>query len=214
MTSLANFAPMVYPIVVYGDPVLRKRAEDIPHNGFDVAALAADMFETMYAAHGIGLAAPQIGKSVRMFVVDGTGLEDEPNMQDFKKVFINPTILEEFNQPWDFEEGCLSIPTIREDVIRKDKIKIEYLDRSFKKHTKEFTGLTARVIQHEYDHIEGKLFIDRIKPLKRTLLKDYSSKRFIGSNKTDTRQYEIVVRNNKQQPISIIIEDQFHIHLI
>jgi len=162
---------MVYPIVVYGDPVLRKRAEDIPHNGLDVAALAADMFETMYAAHGIGLAAPQIGKSVRLFIVDGTTLEEEPDLKDFKKVFINPVMLEEFSDPWEFEEGCLSIPNIREKISRKAKLKIRYFDENWMLQEEEMDGMKARIVQHEYDHLEGKLFLDYLTPLKRRMLK-------------------------------------------
>ena len=162
---------MVYPIVVYGDPVLRKRAEEIPHNGLDVAKLAADMFETMYAAHGIGLAAPQIGKSVRMFVVDGTSLEDEPILKDFKKVFINPVMLEESGDPWEFEEGCLSIPNIREKVSRKGKIKIRYFDDQWMLHEEDLDGMKARIVQHEYDHLEGKLFLDYLSPLRKRMLK-------------------------------------------
>jgi peptide deformylase len=162
---------MVYPIVVYGDPVLRKRAEDIPHNGFDVATLVADMFETMYAAHGIGLAAPQIGKGIRMFVVDGTTLEDEPSLKDFKKVFINPVMLEEFSDPWEFEEGCLSIPNIREKISRKGKLKIRYFDEQWMLHEEEMDGMKARIVQHEYDHLEGKLFLDYLSPLKKRMLK-------------------------------------------
>src|SRR5688572_14831375 len=162
---------MVYPIVVYGDPVLRKRAEEIPHNGIDVATLEADMYETMHAAHGIGLAAPQIGKSVRMFVVDGTSLEDEPTLKDFKKVFINPVMLEEFSEPWEFEEGCLSIPNIREKIARRGKIKIRYFDEQWMLHEEEMDGMKARIVQHEYDHIEGKLFLDYLSPLKKRMLK-------------------------------------------
>jgi peptide deformylase len=162
---------MVYPIIVYGDPVLRKRAEEIPHNGIDVATLVADMFETMYAAHGIGLAAPQIGKSLRMFVVDGTSLEEEPALKDFKKVFINPIILEEFSEPWNFEEGCLSIPNIREKISRKAKIKVRYFDEQWMLHEEELDGMKARIVQHEYDHLEGKLFLDYLSPLKKRMLK-------------------------------------------
>lgn len=162
---------MVYPIVVYGDPVLRKRAEEIPHNGFDVAALAADMYETMYAAHGIGLAAPQIGKSVRMFIVDGTSLEDEPNLNDFKKIFINPVMIEEFDKLWEFEEGCLSIPNIREKISRTAKIKIRYFDEHWMLHEEELDGMKARIVQHEYDHLEGKLFLDYLSPLRKRMLK-------------------------------------------
>lgn len=162
---------MVYPIVVYGDPVLRKRAEEIPHLGIDVATLASDMYETMYSAHGIGLAAPQIGKAIRIFVVDGTSLEDEPGLKDFKQVFINPIILEEFSNPWEFEEGCLSIPNIREKISRKAKIKIRYFDVQWMLHEEELDGMKARIVQHEYDHLEGKLFLDYLSPLKRRMLK-------------------------------------------
>src|SRR5258708_1475755 len=120
---------MVYPIIVYGDPILRKRAKEIEKNSLDIPALVQDMFETMYAAHGIGLAAPQIGKSIRVFVVDGTTLEDvKEDMTDFKKVFINPVIVEEVGAEWEFEEGCLSIPNIRENVVRPEKVRIRYTD--------------------------------------------------------------------------------------
>lgn len=161
---------MVYPIVVYGDAVLRKKALDI-EKGTDVKTLVADMFDTMIAAHGIGLAAPQIGKAVRLFVVDGTTLDDEPELHDFKKVFINAQVLKEFSEAWEFEEGCLSIPNIREKVSRKGKIKVKYYDENWKLHEDEFDGMKARIIQHEYDHIEGKLFIDYLTPLKKRMLK-------------------------------------------
>jgi len=161
---------MVYPIIMYGDPVLRKRATDI-EKGSDIAPLVADMFETMEAASGIGLAAPQIGKSVRLFVVDGTGLGDEPGMETFRKVFVNPTVLEEFDEPWEFEEGCLSIPNIRENVSRRAKLTLHYFDENWNEFTEKFDGMKARIIQHEYDHIEGKLFIDYLTPLKKRLLK-------------------------------------------
>ena len=161
---------MIYPIVVYGDAVLRKRATDIAQ-GTDLKQLIADMFETMYAANGIGLAAPQIGKSVRLFIVDGTGLEEEPTLKDFKQPFINPTILDETGTEWEFEEGCLSIPNIREDVSRKEKIRVRYYDENWQLKEEEFDGMKARIIQHEYDHIEGKLFIDYLSPLKKRMLK-------------------------------------------
>lgn len=161
---------MVYPIVMYGDAVLRKKATVI-ETGTDVKQLVLDMFETMEAAHGIGLAAPQIGKSVRMFVVDGTSLEEEPDLRDFKKTFINAQVLDEFSDPWDFEEGCLSIPNIREKISRKGKIRIRYYDENWALHEEEFDGMKARIIQHEYDHIEGKLFIDYLSPLKKKMLK-------------------------------------------
>ncbi|NJN41616.1 MAG: peptide deformylase [Flammeovirgaceae bacterium] len=161
---------MIYPIVVYGDPVLRKRAVDIK-KGTDVSQVIADMYETMYAASGIGLAAPQIGKSIRLFVVDGSSLEEEPELLKFKQVFINPTLLDEFDEPWDFEEGCLSIPGIRQKVRRAEKVKVKYFDADWKEHIEEFEGMKARIIQHEHDHLEGKLFIDYLTPLKKRMLK-------------------------------------------
>ncbi|HTH54879.1 MAG TPA: peptide deformylase [Cyclobacteriaceae bacterium] len=161
---------MIYPIVMYGDPVLRKKAKDI-EKGTDILELVNDMYETMHAAHGIGLAAPQIGKSVRLFVVDGTTLEDEPKLADFKKAFVNPVILDEEGEPWAFEEGCLSIPNIREEVERPEKLRIKYFDENWNAFEEEFDGMKARIIQHEYDHIEGKLFIDYLTPLKKRMLK-------------------------------------------
>ena len=163
---------MVFPIVAYSDPVLRKVAEDIDKDYPGLEKLIDDMYETMEKSRGVGLAAPQINKAIRLFVIDSTRMYDEDEKNDgIREVFINARIIDELGKEWDYEEGCLSIPGIRADVLRKEKLKIEYYDRNFKKHTKEFTGLTARVIQHEYDHIEGKLFIDHLKPLKRSLLK-------------------------------------------
>lgn len=166
---------MIHPIVVYGDPVLRQRALEI-EKGADITELVNDMFETMHAANGIGLAAPQIGKSVRLFVVDGTTLnkdaeEAEPGMENFKMAFINPVMLEELGTPWEFEEGCLSIPNIRERISRKDTVRIRYYDENWNLKEEEYDGMKARIIQHEYDHIEGKLFIDYLSPLKKRLLK-------------------------------------------
>ncbi len=162
---------MVYPIVMYGDPVLRKKAQEI-EKGTDVKGLVADMFETMYAANGIGLAAPQIGKGIRLFVVDGTSLEEEEeDMSQFKKAFLNPVILQEEGEPWEFEEGCLSIPNIRENVLRPETVKIRYYDDEWNLKEEVYDGVKARIIQHEYDHIEGKLFIDYLSPLKKRLLK-------------------------------------------
>lgn len=163
---------MVYPIVVYGDPILRKRASDIPRDYPALEQLIKDMFETMYAAHGIGLAAPQIGKGIRVFVVDGTTLEEEDeDMTGFKKVFINPQILGEHGEAWPFEEGCLSIPNIRENVSRQESVRIRYVDESWAVHEEEYAGIKARIIQHEYDHLDGKLFIDYLSPLKKRMLK-------------------------------------------
>lgn len=184
---------MVYPIVLYGDPVLRQRSREI-QPGTDVSELVNDMFETMHAAQGIGLAAPQIGKSVRLFVVDGTTLgkdeeEAEPGMEKFKKVFINPVMLEELGTPWEFEEGCLSIPTIREKVARKDTVNIRYYDEQWNLKEEQYNGMKARIIQHEYDHLEGKLFIDYLSPLKKRLLKAKLSN--ISRGEVDT-EYRIL----------------------
>lgn len=162
---------MIYPIVAYGDPVLKKVAVDITKDYEGLAEVIENMWETMYAANGIGLAAPQIGKSIRLFVVDATAFEDdEPELADFKKVFINARIVEEDGEKWPFNEGCLSIPKIREDISRHEEIVIEYLDENFKKHNDTFSGMAARIIQHEYDHIDGILFVDHLSPLRKRLL--------------------------------------------
>jgi peptide deformylase len=161
---------MIYPIIMYGDPVLRQKAKDI-ENGTEVNQLIEDMYETMHNANGIGLAAPQIGKSIRLFVVDGTILDDEPTLTDFKKVFINPVMIEELGSPWEYEEGCLSIPNIREKIMRKQRVRMSYFDETWNKREMEFDGLQARIIQHEYDHIEGKMFVDYLTPLRKRLLK-------------------------------------------
>ncbi len=177
---------MIYPIVVYGDPVLKKKARDIEKGEIDVKELAEDMFETMYAAHGIGLAAPQIGKSIRMFVVDGTPMEEE-SLADFKKVFINPEILEETGEPWTFEEGCLSIPNIREEIERPETLRIRYYDENWDAHEEEFDGMKARIIQHEYDHIQGVLFTDYLTPFKKRMLKGKLQNISKGKAKVDYR---------------------------
>jgi len=177
---------MVFPIVAYGDPVLKKQAQDIEKDELDVQQLAADMFETMYNASGIGLAAPQIGKSLRMFIADAAPLEDE-EIGDWKQVFINPEIIEEAGDDWVFEEGCLSIPTIREDVIRPEKLKIHYFDENWNEHTEEFDGMQARIIQHEYDHIEGILFTDHLSAFKKRLLKSKLTNISKGIVKVDYR---------------------------
>ena len=161
---------MIYPIVVYGNSVLKKKAHDIEKGEIDVKELSEDMFETMEAASGVGLAAPQIGKSLRMFVVDGTPLEEE-SMMGFRKVFINPQIIEETGNKWEYEEGCLSIPNIRENVSRKESVRIKYFDENWEEHEDIFDGMKARIIQHEYDHIEGILFTDKLSPFKKRLLK-------------------------------------------
>ena len=177
---------MVYPIIMYGNPVLRKKAKDI-EEGSDIQELVQDMFETMNAAHGIGLAAPQIGRSVRLFVVDGTSVEDEPELADFKKTFVNAEILDQKGEEWPFEEGCLSIPTIREEIFRKQKLRIRYFDENWNQHEEEYSGMKARIIQHEYDHIEGKLFIDYLTPLKKRMLKGKLSDISKGDVETEYR---------------------------
>jgi peptide deformylase len=162
---------MIFPIVAYGDGVLKRKASEIDKNYPGLQALIENMFETMYASNGVGLAAPQIGLSIRLFIVDGGPFEEE-EVKDFKQVFINPVIKEENGDPWKFNEGCLSIPGIREDVERKEEIFIHYYDENWNSHKKKFHGLAARIVQHEYDHIEGILFTDRISPLRRRLLKN------------------------------------------
>jgi len=169
---------MIFPIVAYGDPVLRKVARPIGKNEINLPDLVENMYQTMYDSSGIGLAAPQIGQSIRLFVVDGTLLnEDEeekdkdPSLEGFKKVFINPQILKEEGDEWAFEEGCLSIPGIRADVYRPEKVKIKYRDLEWNEHVEEYDNMAARIIQHEYDHLEGKLFTDYLPMLKKQMLK-------------------------------------------
>ncbi len=165
---------MIYPIHVYGMPVLRKVAEDFAEDFEGLDELITDMYETMYQGDGIGLAAPQIGKSIRIIVVDGTRVDDDDEEQtelhDFKKVFINPHTVHEEGEEWEFNEGCLSIPNIREDVKRKSNLRLEYLDEDFNFFEEEFTGVKARILQHEVDHLNGILFTDRISPIRKRLL--------------------------------------------
>jgi peptide deformylase len=163
---------MRYPIVAYGDPILRRVATPIdPAEYPHIKELVVNIFETMYAAHGVGLAAPQVGLSMRLFVVDASPFgEDDDSLKNFKKVFINAKVLEETGDEWPFNEGCLSIPDIREDVQRTKNVRISYFDEDWKHHEETFTGMAARVIQHEYDHIEGKLFIDKLSPLRKRLI--------------------------------------------
>lgn len=161
---------MILSIRAYGDPVLRKKCREIDANYPGLAELIENMFETMKEARGVGLAAPQIGHDIRLFIIDSTLMYDDPS-EGRKQIFINARKIEEFDEPWEYEEGCLSIPHIREDVKRPEKITIEYLDENFVKHTETFDDMTARVIQHEYDHIDGVLFIDHISGFKRQLIK-------------------------------------------
>ena len=171
---------MILPIVGYGSPVLRRVAEEINKNYEGLEKLLADMWETMYNSNGVGLAAPQINKSIRIFTMDSVQIfendedgdtDEYPDKPGYKGVFINAQVLALNGEPWAYNEGCLSIPKIREDVKREESVTISFVDENFVPHTKIFNGITARVILHEYDHLEGKLFIDHIKPLKRTLLK-------------------------------------------
>ena len=175
---------MIIPIRLYGDPVLRQKVVNIEENSSEIKQLIEDMFETMYKAHGVGLAAPQIGKAIRLFVVDASPMErdDEDETEEseemevslvpsFKKVFINAEILEESYEECKFEEGCLSIPGIREQVQRPEEIVIRYLDENFEGHTDTYDGIRARIIQHEYDHIEGVMFTDKISAFKKSLIK-------------------------------------------
>ncbi len=162
---------MILPIYAYGQPVLRRKADPIDARYPDLAPLIRDMFETMYAARGVGLAAPQIGKSIRLFVIDTLQLDkQDPHEQGFKKVFINAQLLDESGDPWTYEEGCLSIPEIHVEIERQTRIHIRYFDENWNEHVESYAGVNARVIQHEYDHIEGVLFIDRMKPLKRRMI--------------------------------------------
>ena len=170
---------MILPIIAFGNPVLKRIADEVPENFEGLSSLLTDMFETMYAAKGVGLAAPQIGESIRLFIVDGSpfsneeGEEIDPKaigIEGFKKVFINPIIEEESGDLWPFQEGCLSIPKIRENVNRKERICVSYYDENWSFHREEFDGYKARIIQHEYDHLEGILFTDKLSPLKKKLL--------------------------------------------
>lgn len=170
---------MILPIFAYGEPVLRKKGAVIDKDYPKLEELLENMFETMYEASGIGLAAPQIGHPIRLFLVDASPFaededlseEEQASMANFKKVFINAQIVEEKGAEWAFNEGCLSIPDVREDVFRQSDVVIEYQDENFEKHKDTFTGIVARIIQHEYDHIEGILFTDKLSPLKKRLIK-------------------------------------------
>lgn len=186
---------MIIPITAYGDPVLRKKAKEISEDYPDLKGLIDNMWDTMYGAAGVGLAAPQVGLPIRMFLVDTSPFaEDEDLSEDEKKelaglrkIFINAKIIEERGDEWAFNEGCLSIPDIREDVFRKPEITIEYYDEDFNKHTEEYKGLAARVIQHEYDHIEGILFTDKLSSLKKRLIKGKLSNISKGKIEVDYR---------------------------
>ncbi len=171
---------MKLPVYAYGHPILRAETEEIESDYPKLSKLIEDMFETMYYTRGMGLAAPQIGKSIRLFVMDTAQLDnddrEEVSSEYVKEVFINPIMLDESGKKWDYEEGCLSIPDVRGKVIRSPKIRIEYYNEKFELKDKIFDGITARVIQHEYDHLEGVLFIDLLKPLKKRFVKKHLDK--------------------------------------
>ncbi|PZX14262.1 peptide deformylase [Breznakibacter xylanolyticus] len=163
---------MILPVVVYGHPVLRKVAEDITKDYEGLSQLIDDMKQTMYKAEGVGLAAPQIGLAIRLFVIDATPMEEDyPELKDFKKVFINAHVIETHGELVVESEGCLSLPGIREDVVRPSKVRIQYVDENFTPHDEVFEGFAARVIMHEYDHTEGKMFVDHLSPLKKKFIK-------------------------------------------
>ena len=189
---------MILPIIAYGHPVLKEKAKEIDLKSEETKVLIDNMWQTMYAAHGVGLAAPQIGKSLRLFIVDASPFkEEDPSVEDFKKVFINPEILEETGEEWLFNEGCLSIPEVREDVSRKSTIRVQYFDENGNQKTEEFSGLAARVIQHEYDHIEGVLFTDHLSPLRKKLINGKLKKIKEGKIRADYRMKHQLKRGKR-----------------
>ena len=185
---------MIYPIVAYGTEILRKKAKDITADYPNLKEIIDNIWETMYSSNGVGLAAPQVNKSIRLFIIDSAQIfenieeEDKGKYADepgTKKIFINPQIVELNGEEWPYNEGCLSIPKIREDVFRPQNVTVEYLDENFVQHKETFNGITGRIIQHEYDHIEGKLFIDYLKPLKKKMLQGKLSDISKGKTKVD-----------------------------
>ena len=183
---------MILPIIGYGSAVLKTKAKEIPVNYPELNKLISDLYETMYDASGVGLAAPQIGKSIRLFVIDTSPFNNDDfeknsgfEVKSLKKTFINPEIIEQFGDLSSFEEGCLSIPNIREHINRKSEIKIKYQDENFIDHQETFSGILARVIQHEYDHLEGTLFTDKISPFKKKLIKGKLNNIKIGKVSVD-----------------------------
>jgi len=161
---------MIYPVTVFGDPILRKKAEPVTKDFKELKEFIQNMFETMYNSDGVGLAAPQVGQAIRVFVIDTT-TDEEGEPAGLRKAFINPKILEIYGEAWTLNEGCLSLPEIREDVLRPEFVRIKYQDDNFKEYEEVFSGFTSRVIQHEYDHLEGIMFVDYLNPLKKRILK-------------------------------------------
>lgn len=183
---------MIFPVYVYGSAVLREPAEDIVDRSMITPQFIEDMFETMYSSDGVGLAAPQVGKNIRMFVVDGSpNADDDPRLADFKKVFINPEIYEHSEEEVLMGEGCLSVPGIHEEVYRPERIKIRYLDENWQEHDEEWDGFAARVIQHEYDHLDGVMFVDHLSPLRKTLLRGKLSAMSKGKFKAAYRTKQV-----------------------
>ena len=179
---------MILPVVVYGHPVLRKVAEEIDRDYDDLARFVSDMWETMYHADGVGLAAPQVGVPIRLFVIDGSELADEhPELDGFRQAFINARIVELEGMPMTDYEGCLSLPGIREEVTRPSRIRIQYVDENFEPHDEVYEGFAARIVQHEYDHTEGKLFIDYLGPLRKRLIKGKLNAITVGRVNVDYR---------------------------
>lgn len=184
---------MILPIVAYGDPVLRKKAKPITKDYPNLDTLIENMKETMYGAYGVGLAAPQIGLPIRLFLVDASSFaedevfseEEQAELKDFKRTFINAEIVEEEGDEWAFNEGCLSIPDVREDVFRQPKVKLKYQDENFEEHVEVFDGIIARIVQHEYDHIEGVLFTDKLSSLRKRLIKSKLTNISKGKIKVD-----------------------------
>ena len=190
---------MILPVVAFGHPNLRKVSEDIDKDYPGLDQFIADMFETMYVSNGVGLAAPQVNRNIRLFIIDATPYaEDFPGETDLKKVFINAHIIEESGEEWSFNEGCLSIPEIREDVIRKPELRIQYYDENFNFHDDRIKGVLARVIQHEYDHLDGVLFVDLINPLRKMMLKRKLNDISKGLIKTD---YKMIYPQAKKKPV-------------
>ena len=186
---------MTYPIVVYGHPILRKVAAEVDKDYPGLNQIIEDLFETMYHSEGLGLAAPQIGKSIRIFVIDGKpAADDEPSLADFKRAFINPHITEKSGDFQTMTEGCLSIPNLREEVERESHIRINYFDENWEFHDETYEGYKARIIQHEYDHLEGILFTDRVSPLRKRLIK--SKLRAISKGKFDV-EYKTILPGQK-----------------
>lgn len=188
---------MILPIVAYGNSILKHQAEEISKDFPDLKQLVNDMFETMYHAQGCGLAAPQINKSIRLFVIDTDDFKEKyPEGAGVKKVFVNPQIIELSGAEWSFKEGCLSLPDMGEDVIRPSKVRIHYFDEDFVEHEDEFDGIVARVIQHEYDHLEGLVYVDRVSSMRKLLIK--SKLRNIAEGLVNPEYRMIFARKNRR----------------